>query len=131
MCHDNTVMTIFTASNYCGSDYDGCSLVLHHGFKCSDVTNRRSPALHFHNIRKGVADFDLMPRKALQMAREGDYTELVKSCLAAESIMHHHNELFDLFSEIDPKATGKVRGASAVLALQHSSQVSQCWDGSP
>ena len=107
--HNNKVVTLFSASNYCGGDYDGCVLCLRKGFTVEDITKRSSSARFTHNVKPAVTRFQLMPKAAVMAACNGDYSEFVKACLAAEAITGRRDELFAMFSEHDPAASGIVR----------------------
>ena len=114
MSHGDRVLTLFSASNYCGGSYDGATLVLEPGFDVAALAKRCCPARFTHNVKPLVQTHSLMPRKALLEAGQGDYSEFVRACLAAEAIMTRRDELFDHFSEQDTQRTGDVCAASCV-----------------
>ena len=103
--HGGKLMTLFSASHYCGLDNNtGCTVVLEHGFDVRHIVSRRSRLRVTYKVTNSVDH-----AKLLLPSSEG-YARIVEQCLAVEAILTHKAELWQRFMELDEDGEGRVRG---------------------
>lgn len=116
--HNRKCMTLFSASNYCGtSNNRGAVVVLEHGFNPADITSASSPLRYTYNVKSVFSHATLVP--SVLRAKGADFRYWVTGCLAVEALVCNKAELWDRFAEIDADNSGLVRGQTMCMLIAH------------